>query len=397
MATQEEQLGQILALLDEKSKGINELKSSMSEMRALKTEIATWKPQVDNRVNELEHAVLDLGERVERALGVLLPPSELVVEASPGSVTIAQPSPSTGREEISASPGEKVLGSTHLEPTLKGAASGSLDHGKGSTHRGASFGAVYTVAPNPTPVTGAMKLPKTPPIAYNLDDSVPRDWLIYTPVHPPIPSIEFLTFDGSNPRLWIKNCETFFELYATDPRIWVQCASMRFISSAALWYQTVQATLSAMNWENFLFALFAIGLIKTSTTIYLDNSFTSNKCPQVSDYVEQFSDLVHQLLAHDPSFPQTAITNRFVDGLKKDIRAVVMMHRPQDLDIASSLAFLQEEAVHDQFSGRTEFGPYSKKHSFEVVKQSSVIAPSPIRIVDDKKVADALKPKTGDD
>jgi hypothetical protein len=73
MATPEEQLGQILALVGKNSKGINELKSSMSEMRTLRTEILIWKPEVNNRVHELQHVVLDLGERVKRALGSLLP------------------------------------------------------------------------------------------------------------------------------------------------------------------------------------------------------------------------------------------------------------------------------------------------------------------------------------
>jgi hypothetical protein len=82
---------------------------------------------------------------------------------------------------------------------------GSLDYGEGSTHRGAGFRAEYTIAPNPTSVTGAMNPPKTPPIAYNSNDSIPRDRLVYTHVHPPIPNIEFPTFDGSNPRLWIKH------------------------------------------------------------------------------------------------------------------------------------------------------------------------------------------------
>jgi hypothetical protein len=64
MASPEEQFGQILALLGENSKGIQELRTSMVEMRALRTDINTWKPLVDNRVSELENAVMDLGERV---------------------------------------------------------------------------------------------------------------------------------------------------------------------------------------------------------------------------------------------------------------------------------------------------------------------------------------------
>jgi hypothetical protein len=60
-------------LLGENSKGINELKSSMSEMRALRSEINVWKPEVDNHVHELEHVVVDLGARMDRALEMLLP------------------------------------------------------------------------------------------------------------------------------------------------------------------------------------------------------------------------------------------------------------------------------------------------------------------------------------
>jgi hypothetical protein len=93
----------------------------------------------------------------------------------------------------------------------------------------------------------------------------------------------------------------------------------------------------------------------------------------VSEYVEQFIDIVHQLLAHDPSIAPSVITNRFVDGLRKDIRTVVMVHRPQDLDVASSLAFLQEEASIDHLVRKNELGLYHKKNSQEQSKISYVL------------------------
>ncbi|CAD6268511.1 unnamed protein product [Miscanthus lutarioriparius] len=77
MASPKEQLGQILAFLSENSKGINELKTSMSEMRTLHSEILQWKPDVDHRIHELEHVVLDLREKVEHALEALLPQVQL--------------------------------------------------------------------------------------------------------------------------------------------------------------------------------------------------------------------------------------------------------------------------------------------------------------------------------
>lgn len=50
--------------------------------------------------------------------------------------------------------------------------------------------------------------------------------------------------------------------------------------------------------------------------------------------------LVHQLLAYDPTLQQAYLTNRFVDGLKGQIGAVVLVHHPTELVTASSLALL---------------------------------------------------------
>lgn len=74
-----------------------------------------------------------------------------------------------------------------------------------------------------------------------------------------------------------------------------------------------------------------------------------------------------------------------------------MIHRPQDLDTASSLALLQEEAMQDQVTRRTELGSYSKKSSSEAVKQPVQSITSSTRLVEDKKNADPTRPKTGDE
>lgn len=88
----------------------------------------------------------------------------------------------------------------------------------------------------------------------------------------------------------------------------------------------------------------------------------------VSDYIETFSDLVHQMLAHDSTILHYFITNRFIDGLRTDIRAIVLVHRPQDLDAASSLALLQEEVSLDhprrEFK-KSESSSYQRKFSVD--------------------------------
>jgi hypothetical protein len=247
MASPKEQLSQILALLGENSKGINELKSSMSEMRALRSEINVWKPEVDNRVHELEHIVVDLGAQMDRALEMLLPQAGVVPEIPPGVVTIVDSSASTLVGKIPASPTMKVSGSALLEPTPPEATSGSLDHGKSLSYRGASFGVVYTAAPIPALVTGADNPPKPSTALLKSSYYVHRGRLACLPVNPALSNFEFPRFDGSNPRMWITNGETFFGVYDTDPNKWVRLVLMHLTGSAALWFQTMQTTINAMN------------------------------------------------------------------------------------------------------------------------------------------------------
>ena len=57
------------------------------------------------------------------------------------------------------------------------------------------------------------------------------------------------------------------------------------------------------------------------------------------------------------------ITNRFIDGLRDEVRAIVLLHRPVDLDTACSLALLQEEVAGDSSRRevkKTEFLPQIK-------------------------------------
>ncbi|KAF0923428.1 hypothetical protein E2562_006329 [Oryza meyeriana var. granulata] len=58
----------------------------------------------------------------------------------------------------------------------------------------------------------------------------------------------------------------------------------------------------------------------------------------VREYVEKFEELVQQLLAYEPMTASIYFTTRFIEGLKAEIRAGVMVQRPQDLVTATVLA-----------------------------------------------------------
>lgn len=54
----------------------------------------------------------------------------------------------------------------------------------------------------------------------------------------------------------------------------------------------------------------------------------------VSEYIDQFDHLLHQLLAHETQLTPAMITARFVDGLKDELKVVVIIQRHVNLDIA---------------------------------------------------------------
>lgn len=113
----------------------------------------------------------------------------------------------------------------------------------------------------------------------------------------------------------------------------------------------------------------------------------------ITDYNEKFTDLFEQLKAYNPNPDKLYFTTRFIDGLRKDIRSVVLVARPQDLDSACTLALLQEEAL-DQ-GGCKEFkcseaSPFSRTAT---IKGALPLPPPPCRppappaTIDDKRAA----------
>jgi hypothetical protein len=65
----------------------------------------------------------------------------------------------------------------------------------------------------------------------------------------------------------------------------------------------------------------------------------------VTEYVDKFSTLVDQLVAYESNANLLYYAMRFVDGLREDIKAIVMIHSPSMLDATCALALVQEEEL----------------------------------------------------
>lgn len=77
----------------------------------------------------------------------------------------------------------------------------------------------------------------------------------------------------------------------------------------------------------------------------------------VQSYQMEFEKLAQGLLLYNNAYDDTYFVNHFVDGLKDEIRSVISLHRPKDVDTASALALLQEEelAKCKKFGSSTKF------------------------------------------
>jgi hypothetical protein len=73
----------------------------------------------------------------------------------------------------------------------------------------------------------------------------------------------------------------------------------------------------------------------------------------VADYVESFSLLVDQLTAYEIDTNPLYYVMRFVDGLSDEVKSMVMIQRPSNLDEACVLALVQEEAI--EFGRKREY------------------------------------------
>jgi hypothetical protein len=62
------------------------------------------------------------------------------------------------------------------------------------------------------------------------------------------------------------------------------------------------------------------------------------------------------LKAYSPKHDQLYFTMRFIDGLRPNIKSVMLVQRPKDLDTTATLALLQEEVASATPAKQSQFG-----------------------------------------
>jgi hypothetical protein len=106
----------------------------------------------------------------------------------------------------------------------------------------------------------------------------------------------------------------------------------------------VRKKIAALDWISFT-SLLCMRFGRDRHQLLIKQFYSIKQTTTVADYIEHFDILINHLVSYsDTTHPYYFLT-RFVKGLRADIRAVVMVQRPTNLDTVCSLALLQEEVT----------------------------------------------------
>lgn len=159
-----------------------------------------------------------------------------------------------------------------------------------------------------------------------------------------LPKFDFRKFDGEHPKLWLKQAVHYFVLYRVESAVWVPAATMHFQGASKRWLSSIEDQLESISWSEFC-ALLLSRFARDEHELLLRRLFQIRQSGPVTEYIDQFVALVDQLKAYAKHPDPLYYTQRFIDGLRDDIKIVVLVQRPASLDSACVLAQLQEEAV----------------------------------------------------
>jgi hypothetical protein len=158
-----------------------------------------------------------------------------------------------------------------------------------------------------------------------------------------LPKLNFPVYVGEYTRLWISQAEDYFDMYDVPPHRWVKVSRMHFQGDAARWIESLEHP-DKIPWPDFCKLIHdRFGRDQRDKLSRSRQMFHIHQTSTVTDYVSRFSTLFDQLKNYQPNPDMHYYTTCFIDGLRHDIRLVVALQRPPNLDTVYSLALLQEE------------------------------------------------------
>jgi hypothetical protein len=99
---------------------------------------------------------------------------------------------------------------------------------------------------------------------------------------------------------------------------------MHFDASSARWLQSVEDKLRSCSWHQFS-AMVINRFGRNQHELLVRQLFHIKQTSTIEDYIERFAGLVDLLAAYESKPDPLHYTMRFIDGLREDLRAVVLI------------------------------------------------------------------------
>ncbi|KAL4297353.1 hypothetical protein GQ457_12G009450 [Hibiscus cannabinus] len=155
------------------------------------------------------------------------------------------------------------------------------------------------------------------------------------------PKIELQSFEGTNPRGWIKRCEKYFAICNILDEHRLDMASMYLVGRAESWFDGYIMQKPRILWPEFATDLCLRFCDKASTDIIEEfNKLTQTG--SVEQYQEKFEELPPFMLLHNSSLGDVYFLSSFISGLKEEIRHRIKVQQPSSLSAAFRQAKLIE-------------------------------------------------------
>lgn len=208
----------------------------------------------------------------------------------------------------------------------------------------------------------------TPPHLFDLDASTST----HTPCSGSIPKMDFPKFNGDNPRLWMDQCEEYFEIYGVREEMKPRFASLNFVGQATTWLQTIQLRGRLKTWSALHTAVCA-HFDKDQYPLHMKQLDNLKQTGSVAEYYTKFEQLAHSILLYNPAYDDVFFVTRFLNGLKEEIQAPIILHRPKDLEAASTLALLQEAELDSAKSKSHSKADQREQTKFSYMSLSNIV------------------------
>jgi hypothetical protein len=344
-----------------------------TRMRVLERAASTfddWSASMEGTVDDIKLEVGKLSRQWERSLCERSPP--LIPSGASPSV---DPKNTPVIHKSLLPRGDVRPSSASGRPSAADIADRPHGHSLDNLYREGGYGSVTTIV-HP-PVKGVCRLPTPPPkcsIPLFSQEISTRPVVHAGSGQGRLPKLNFPSFDGTDPKLWLSRCVDYFELYDVERPRWIMVAMMHFIPPASHWLPSVESKLKSFSWLEFS-SIILDRFGRDQHELLVRQLLSIKQSGTVVEYIEKFAGLIDQLAAYEGLGNTLHYTMRFIDGLKDELKGVVLIQRPKELDAAYVLAQLQEELVDSTRKKDYRKSEYPSKSYFKQLDTSPSAPP----------------------